>query len=116
MRAAALLLALGALGGCRTEVRPIVKAEASPARLAERPAECVVHDYATAFDVPAGSVNLGWIAVPREGTDDATVEKLRAAVCAKGGTALSQARWNRAAGASLADPPVELEANAWVEP
>ena len=105
-----------ALAGCRTEVRPIVKAEPVKARLAEDQETCVVHDYHSAVDVPAGSTNLGWVVVPRQNNDDATFEQLRQAICDKGGTALSQAHWNRPAGASVADAPAELEANAWVEP
>lgn len=104
------------LGGCRTVVLPIVKVEPPRPPLADAPETCVVHDYRTATDVPAGSTNLGWIVVPVSGTDDETFVKLREAICAKGGTALSQAHWNRPAGASVADPPIELEANAWVEP
>jgi hypothetical protein len=114
----ALIGAVAGLGGCRTEVRPVVKS-APPvrARMVET-GECVVHDYPSAVDVPAGSVNIGWVIVPRkeQESDDDTFERLRQAVCAKGGTALSQAHWNRPPGASVADPPAELEANAWTEP
>jgi hypothetical protein len=48
--------------------------------------------------------------------DDATFAALREAVCKAGGNAFSQMRWIREAGASVADPPVSLEANAWVLP
>ena len=113
--APALELGLG-LAACRTDVRPILKAEPAHTRRAEGSTACVVSDYHSAMDVPAGSTNLGWVVVPRQATDDETFERLREAVCAKGGTALSQAHWNRPAGASVADPPAELEANAWVEP
>jgi hypothetical protein len=54
--------------------------------------------------------------VKRQETDDATFEALRKAVCARGGDAMSQMHWLRAPGASVADQPVELEANAWVTP
>jgi hypothetical protein len=59
---------------------------------------------------------VGWVSVPREASDDETFNHLRAAVCAKGGNAFSQAHWIRPPGASVADPPAELEANAWAEP
>lgn len=109
-------LLAGALlaSSCRTEIRPLVKSEPRATRR-EAPGECSVHDYASATDVPAGAENLGWVAVPRQPTDDETFNTLREAVCAKGGNAFSQAHWNRAAGASIADPPTDLEANAWVE-
>jgi hypothetical protein len=117
MRAWALASALAlTLAGCRTEVRPAVKAVLAKSPEREAPGACVVNDYRSAVDVPAGSTNLGWVVVPRQATDDETFQRLREAVCAKGGTALSQAHWNRPAGATVADPPAELEANAWLEP
>ncbi len=75
--------------------------------------ECEVHEYPTGVELPAGAKSLGWVQVPREATDELTFEKLRAAVCEKGGTAFSQARWLRNSGMSVAEPPVALEANAW---
>jgi hypothetical protein len=110
-----LLLTLLALSCGRTEIRPELKPTAPARAQRESSGECIVHDYQTSTDIPSGATNLGWVAVPREGSDEATFLRLRKAVCAKGGTAFSQARWNRPAGASLADAPAELEANAWVE-
>jgi hypothetical protein len=105
-------LAVLALSACRSEIRPLVKQEAVKVdRFA--PGECRVRDYPSAPDVPEGAENVGWVKVPRAATDDETFENLRQAVCKKGGNAFSQAHWNREAGASIADPPIELEANAW---
>lgn len=110
-------LALGLLvfSGCYTPIHPVVKAEATrPVRLAS--GECSVMDYPTATEVPPGSQSLGWVKVARQATDEETFEKLRAEVCAKGGNAMSQMHWLRASGASVADPPVELEGHAWLTP
>jgi hypothetical protein len=103
------------LAACRTQIKPLVREE--PVKV-ERldPGECRVHDYPSATDVPEGAENIGWVKVPREKTDEETFEKLREAVCAKGGNAFSQAHWVRAAGASIADQPTELEANVWLVP
>lgn len=110
-----LLVTVLAFVGCRTEIMPVVKKEPTKAtRMVD--AECRVHDYRYATDVPANANNLGWVIVKRLENDDATFEKLREEVCKKGGNAFSQAHWNRVAGASIADPPVELEANAWDVP
>lgn len=110
----ALLLALF-FGACRTEIRPQIK-DLGPAKVRrDVSGECIVHDYQASTEIPAGATNLGWVAVPRAANDNETFAKLRQAVCEKGGTAFSQAHWNRPAGASVADPPSELEANAWVE-
>jgi hypothetical protein len=109
-----VLAALVALTACRTEIRPAVKL-VEQKKVLEKDAECVVRDYHSATDVPAGATNIGWVVVPRAQNDDDTFTNLRAAVCAKGGNALSQAHWNRPAGASVADVPTELEANAWTE-
>jgi hypothetical protein len=111
----ALLAAGVLLAGCRTELRPLVQPQETPARRAAG-GGCAVRDYPSATDIAAGATHLGWVAVPRTGTDEEAFIALRAAVCAKGGNAFSQAHWNRAAGASVADAPVELEANAWIEP
>jgi len=105
-------VALLALAGCRTEIRPLVK-EAPPKVERFTPGECRVRDYPSAPDVPEGAENIGWIKVPIAASDEETFENLRKAVCAKGGNAFSQAHWNREAGASIADPPIELEANGW---
>jgi hypothetical protein len=100
---------------CRSEIAPIVRAEtAKGPRLID--AECRVMDYRMGTDVPIGAQNLGWITVARLESDEKTFEKIREAICLKGGNAFSQARWVRAAGASVADAPIELEANAWLEP
>ncbi len=111
-----LLVVLLLVAGCRTEIQPLVKQEpvARKARFVE--GECSVRDYPTATDLPAGSKGLGWVKVEHQATDEATFEKLRQAVCAMGGDAMSQMHWNRASGASVADPPVELEASAWATP
>jgi len=111
-RATLLGLVALALSACRSEIRPLVKEE--PAKVDRfAPGECRVHDYPSAPDVPEGSEHIGWVKVPRASTDEETFENLRQAVCKKGGNAFSQAHWNREAGASIADPPIELEANAW---
>jgi|GEM_PF-2613956 hypothetical protein len=102
--------------GCRTEIKPLVKQEPVARKQRFVEGECNVRDYPTATDVPSGSKNLGWVNVPRQDTDEATFEKLRQAVCAKGGDAMSQMHWIRASGASVADPPIELEGNAWATP
>jgi hypothetical protein len=111
---------LGAVGllvlsACRTELRPLVQARPAPAPAGPRGPSCTVHDYRGSIDVPSGAANLGWVTVPRAATDEETFERLRVAVCEKGGTAYSQPRWIRPAGASIADPPAELEANVWSE-
>lgn len=113
-----LLLATLVLAGCRTELKPLVKPDVAPvARVRPRgPAECQVSDYATATEVPSGSKSLGWIKVERQATDESTIELLRQRVCEAGGDAMSQLHWIRASGASVADPPIELEGNAWATP
>ena len=109
-----LIAAVLLVSACRTEIKPYVK----PAPVARKPrsVECSVRDYPAATDIPSGSTALGWVKVDRAENDDVTFEKLRKAVCAKGGDAMSQMHWNRAPGASVADAPVELEANAWATP
>jgi hypothetical protein len=112
-------LVLGALllVGCRTEIQPLVKGETATRKLAPRgPAECHVHDFPTATDVPSGSKSLGWVKVDRGASEEATFEALRKKVCELGGDAMSQMHWIRASGASVADPPIELEGNAWSMP
>lgn len=108
------LLALFVVG-CRTEIAPAVKTE--PMKRARAAGdECHVIDYPTASEVPAKAKNIGWVKIARQDTDEATFEKLREAVCAQGGDAMSQMHWIRASGASVADAPIELEGNAWVLP
>jgi hypothetical protein len=115
MKKLALLTLL--LAACRTEIKPLLKDEPVKKKLRNSASgECSVHDYPTATDLPTGSQNIGWVTVKRLATDDETFEALRKEVCAKGGDAMSQMHWIRASGASVADPPVELEANAWVTP
>jgi len=112
MRVGAALL-LVALGGCRTEISPVVKKVEEPrARVVD--VGCEPQDYQSGAEVPSGAKNLGWVRVDRAASDEVTFAALREAVCQKGGNAFSQARWIREAGASVADAPVALEANAWV--
>jgi len=110
------LVVMFLLAGCRTEISPLVKAEPTARKMKQRDAECQVHDFPTATDVPPNSKNLGWVKVDRQENDDLTFELLRKKVCEAGGDAMSQMHWNRASGASVADPPVELEGNAWSMP
>ena len=110
------LLLLVLLAGCRTEISPMVKREITAGRMKQRAAECEVHDFPTATEVPANSKALGWVKVSRAESDEVTFEKLRKKVCELGGDAMSQMHWIRASGASVADPPVELEGNAWSMP
>ncbi len=112
-------LMLGALllVGCRTQIQPIVKGDGPARKLSPRGvAECQVHDYPTASEVPSGSKSLGWVKIERLANDEATFTALRAKVCEMGGDAMSQLHWIRASGASVADPPIELEGNAWSTP
>lgn len=102
--------------GCRTEIQPLVKGEAAGPRSRLRNAECQMRDYPGATDVPAGAKSLGWVKIDRLATDEATFEALRKKVCEMGGDAISQMHWIRASGASVADPPVELEGNVWSLP
>jgi hypothetical protein len=112
--ALALTAALG-LAACRTEIRPLVKAAPAPrGRAASGP--CRVQDFPSSLDVPEGAAPLGFVKVPTAASDEETFEALRRAVCARGGNAFSQPHWNREAGASVADPPFELEASAWLLP
>jgi hypothetical protein len=109
-----LLIGVLSLCGCRTEIAPVVKKpDLGPrARLVDQ--GCEATDYPAGTDVPAGAKNIGWIQVDRLETEDLTFAALREAVCKAGGNAFSQMRWIRSAGASVADPPIHLEANAWV--
>lgn len=112
----ALLLAVVCLAGCRTEIQPFVKKPDAAPRVRLVDQGCEATDYPAGTDVPAGAKNIGWVKVDRLENDDATFAALREAVCKAGGNAFSQMRWIREAGASVADPPVHLEANAWLVP
>jgi hypothetical protein len=109
----ALLLALG-LTACRTEITPVLVREDTAKKYKLVTAQCEVQEYPRGDEVPPGASNIGWLQVDREATDEATFEQLRLAVCAKGGTAFSQARWLRHSGTSVTEPPFALEANAWL--
>jgi len=113
-RLVALGLLVGCTLGCRTEIKPLVRERPPPKRYYTAPGSgCVVNAFTPATDLPAGSKNLGWIEVKREPDDEATYEKLRKAICAKGGNAQSQMAWVREAGDY---EPTRLRANAWVLP
>ncbi|MDP1821820.1 MAG: hypothetical protein Q8L48_01195 [Archangium sp.] len=101
---------------CRTEIKPLVRGEAAARGPRLRNAECQMRDYPGATDVPAGAKSLGWVKIDRLANDEATFEALRKKVCEMGGDAISQMHWIRASGASVADPPVELEGNVWSLP
>lgn len=111
----ALLLALF-VTACRTEIAPIVKEDVTPARRARASGECLVNDYRQPTDLPPKAKNLGLVKVERQATDEETIALLRKEVCKLGGDALTGTAWVRAAGASLADPPIELEGTAWQLP
>lgn len=111
--AAVLLLTLSA---CRTEISPTLKKPEPVAKVRLVEQGCEARDYPAGTDVPSGAKNIGWVKVDRLENDDDTFASLREAVCKAGGNAFSQMRWIRAAGASVADPPVHLEANAWLVP
>lgn len=115
MRAMSMLIVL-AVVGCRTEIVPFVQKGPAKPRVRLVDQGCEATDYPAGTDVPEGAQNIGWIKVDRQDTDEATFVALREAVCKAGGNAFSQMRWIRASGASVADPPIELEANAWVLP
>lgn len=107
------LLALAVMA-CRTDITPVLVKEPPAAKFKMVEGECEVYEYARGDEMPPGASNLGWVQVERADTDEATYARLRLAVCAKGGTAFSQARWLRNSGPGLATPPFALEANAWV--
>jgi hypothetical protein len=109
-----LLIGVLALCGCRTEISPVVKKPDTGPRVRLVDQGCEATDYPAGTDVPGDAKNIGWIRVDRLETDDLTFAALREAVCKAGGNAFSQMRWIRSAGASVADPPIHLEANAWV--
>ncbi|MCA3013509.1 MAG: hypothetical protein INH41_14090 [Myxococcaceae bacterium] len=104
------------LAACRTEIAPLVMQAPSGPKVRLVDEGCEAADYPSGADVPQGAKNIGWVKVERRETDDATFSALREAVCRAGGNAFSQMRWIRAPGASVADPPIELEANAWDVP
>ncbi len=110
-----LLLTLAlVLAGCRTEILPVVKKPDTGPRVRLVDQGCEATDYPAGTDVPSGAKNIGWVRVDRLENDDLTFAALREAVCKAGGNAFSQMRWIRSAGASVADPPIYLEANAWL--
>ncbi len=112
-----ILLAALFVSGCRTEINSAVRSESGATVM--RPgevAECRVFDYQTATEVPSGAKNLGWVQVPTQENEELTIELLRKKVCEIGGDAMSQTRWIRASGSSVASPPIELEGNAWSLP
>jgi len=101
-------------GACRTTI--LVEHKAPPPGIFKAPEHgCSVNDFPSATDVPEGSVNLGWVQVPKEATDEETYVKLREAICEKGGTGLSQLHW---VNETTKDAPFvfALEANAWKLP
>jgi len=103
-----------ALAGCRTTIE--FQHQPPSANVFKAPdLGCSVENYGAATDVPEGSTNLGWVSVPREATDEETYVKLREAICAKGGNALSQLHW---LDEMSKDAPVvfAIEANAWLLP
>jgi hypothetical protein len=108
-----VLLAMVFLSACRTEIAPVVREQITEARRVRANGECMVNDYRTPTDLPPKAKDLGPVKVSRQETDEATIELLRKQVCKMGGDALTGTAWVRAAGASLADPPIELEGNAW---
>ena len=114
MRRALLTLALTLLAGCRTEVLAVTKPEEGE-KIYYVDKECSVHDFAGATDLPEGAKNLGTVRVPKQATDEETYLKLREAICAKGGDALSQLRWVLELG-KFTGAPTELEATAWALP
>ena len=119
----AALVMSAALAGCSTlgsgvqaiqdtVVTPVAKALApAPAASADAVARAVVGGAAPASRlVDAGMVTDGQM------LRGSFLAALREAVCKAGGNAFSQMRWIREAGASVADPPIHLEANAWLVP
>ena len=108
------LLALALLASCRTEVAAVTKTEEGE-KTYYIDKECSVHDYPSSTDLPEGAKALGVVRVSREATDEETYLKLREAICAKGGDALSQLRWVLELG-KFTGAPTELEANAWALP
>lgn len=108
----ALLLVLG--GACRTTIS-VEHKPPRPGVFKAPETGCSVNDFPAATDVPEGSINLGWVQVPKEQTDEETYVKLREAICAKGGNGLSQLHW---VNETTKDAPFvfALEANAWQLP
>jgi len=100
--------------GCRTEITPVLVKPPPAKQFKMVEGECEVHEFPRGDEVPPGASNIGWVTVDRQATDETTFEQLRLAVCAKGGNAFSQARWLRNSSMSVGEPPVGLEANAWL--
>ena len=105
------LWALVALSGCRTPIKPLVKATPKVVYVGDK--SCQVYDFEAATDVPEGATNLGWVTVGKAETDDDTFVKLRQKICEMGGDALSQPAWVHQAGEYEA---THLKANAWALP
>ena len=105
------LFLMSVLAGCTTTVVGQRKPP-PPAIFKGQDNGCSVNDYPSATDLPDGSENLGWVQVPKEEDDEATYIKLREAICAKGGDALSQLNWINE---TTKDGPFiyGLRANAW---
>ncbi|MHB8879126.1 MAG: hypothetical protein ACYC8T_35960 [Myxococcaceae bacterium] len=105
------LVALAALPGCRTALKPLVRPPAKVVYVGDK--SCEVYDFAAATDVPEGATSLGWVSVKKAETDDDTFVKLREKICAMGGDALSTPAWVLQAGEY---EPTHLKANAWSLP
>ena len=107
----AALVGLLALSACRTELAVVPQA-AEQEKTYYVDQECTVRDYPGAADVPVGAITLGVVRVSRAASDEETYLKLREAICAKGGDALSQLRWVLELG-KFTGAPTDLEADAW---
>lgn len=108
-----LLIGFGLCTACRTEIVPIVRRAEPTLPSRPRSAECNVHDYPGATDLPTDAKNIGWVEVPREANDEDTYKALHAKICAGGGDAMSQLQWVKEPGQR---EPTSLRANAWVLP
>ena len=115
MKRWALMLGFAAVG-CRTQIQAVAKDEPASQRARTGDGTCDTQDFPMAVDVPAGAKNLGWVKVRWQGDEEVTFAALRKKVCDMGGDALSQVHWLRPSGTSVAEPPHELEANAWALP
>lgn len=113
-RAALVAVALLAAASCRTEISPLVRKVEPKVEAGGAPRTgCDVHDFPSATEVPTGAKNLGWVQVTREASDEETYLKLRQAVCAQGGDALSSLAWVKEVGDVA---PTSLRADAWQLP
>ena len=99
-----------ALVGCRSAI-PVRRPEnARPVYVGER--KCDVQHFDLGAELPSGSSNLGWVSVPKQGSDDETLDLLHAKICELGGDAHSQLAWVQ----EMGQETMELKANAWVMP